>query len=166
LKQPDAGATGPIPSKVKFYELDITQVEDIIKVVEQVVSWTKQTGAPLGGIINCAGVGAAAKVGEALHFTNTYFFASTNWPMQIIGADGQPHSLDIWNSTLDVNLTGTFNLTRVACKYLVTVPPEGPDGERGVVVMVASAAAVRWYSARLFLFSHFPKKTCSLFLAV
>jgi len=53
---------------------------------------------------------------------------------------------------MDVNLTGTFNLTRVACKYLVTVPPEGPDGERGVVVMVASTAAVRWYFARVFFF--------------
>jgi NAD(P)-dependent dehydrogenase (short-subunit alcohol dehydrogenase family) len=74
LKQPDAAAIGPAPSKVKFYELDITQVEDIVKVVEQVVSWTKQTAAPLGGIINCAGVRTAAKVGEALHFTNTYLF--------------------------------------------------------------------------------------------
>lgn len=72
--------------------------------------------------------------------------------MQIIDADGQPHSLDVWNFTMDVNLTGTFNLTRLACKHLVTVPPEGPDGERGVVVMVASAAAVRWNSARLFAF--------------
>jgi len=120
LKQPDVAAIGPTPSKVKFYELDITQVEDIVKVVEQIVSWTKQTGAPLGGIINCAGVGAAAK---------------------IIGADGQPHPLDVWNFTIDVNLTGAFNLTRIACKHLVTVPSEGPDGERGVVVLVASAAA-------------------------
>ena len=72
LKQPDAAAIGPISSKVKFYELDITQVEDIVKVVEQIDSWTKQTSAPLGGVINCAGVGTAAKVGEALHFTNTY----------------------------------------------------------------------------------------------
>ena len=44
---------------------------------------------------------------------------------------------------MDVNLTGTFNLTRIICKQLVTVPSEGPDGERGVVVMVASMAAVR-----------------------
>ena len=48
---------------------------------------------------------------------------------------------------MDVNLTGTFNLTRIACKHLVKVPPEGPDGERGVVVMVASSAAVRPFSA-------------------
>jgi phosphoribosylaminoimidazolecarboxamide formyltransferase/IMP cyclohydrolase len=64
LKQPDAAAIEPTQSKVKFYELDVTQVEDIVKVLEQVVSWTKQTGAFLGGIINCAGVGTAAKVSE------------------------------------------------------------------------------------------------------
>lgn len=67
LNQPDAAAIAA-PSKVKFYELDITQVEDIVKVVEQVVAWTKETGAFLGGIINCAGVGTAAKVGEELCF--------------------------------------------------------------------------------------------------
>ena len=59
---------------------------------------------------------------------------------------------------MDVNLTGTFNLTRIVCKYLVMVPSEGPDGERGVVVMVASTAAVRWYSVRHFPFSSFAKK--------
>jgi NAD(P)-dependent dehydrogenase (short-subunit alcohol dehydrogenase family) len=70
--------------------------------------------------------------------------------MQLIDADGQPHSLDVWNFVMNVNLTGTFNLTRIACKHLITVPPEGPDGERGVVVMVSSSAAVRWYPTRPF----------------
>jgi len=120
LKQPDEITIGPAQGRVKFLELDVTQVEDIIGVVEEVVSWAKQTGALLGGIINCAGVGTAAK---------------------IIGADGQPHSLDVWNFVMDVNLSGTFNLTRIACQYLVKVPPEAPDGERGVVIMVASSAA-------------------------
>ena len=55
---------------------------------------------------------------------------------------------------MGVNLTGTFNLTRIACKHLITVPPEGPDGERGVVVMVASSAAVRCYSTHPLLFFH------------
>ncbi|KAI0306016.1 AICARFT/IMPCHase bienzyme [Multifurca ochricompacta] len=120
LKKPDAPAIGPAASRVHFWELDVTKVDDITKVVEQVISWTKQTGAPLGGIINCAGVGRAEK---------------------IIGSGGKPHSLDKWNFSIGVNLTGTFNLTRIACTYLVDVPPEGPDGERGVVVMVASSAA-------------------------
>jgi hypothetical protein len=43
--------------------LDITQTEDITKVVEEVVLWAKETGSQLGGVINCAGVGTAAKVG-------------------------------------------------------------------------------------------------------
>lgn len=76
LKQPDTTSIGPTANKVKFYELDITQVEDIVKVVEQVVSWTKQTGAFLAGIINCAGIGTAAKVG-LLCFTDTLLI---NWP--------------------------------------------------------------------------------------
>ncbi|KAH9000175.1 AICARFT/IMPCHase bienzyme [Lactarius akahatsu] len=102
LKGPDLSSFGPASSRVHFWELDISQVEDITRVVEQVVLWTKETGSQLGGVINCAGVGTAAK---------------------------------------EFNLTGTFNLTRLACKYLAKVPPEGPDEERGVVVMVASAAA-------------------------
>ena len=58
----------------------------------------------------------------------------------------------MWNFAIDVNLTGTFNLTRIACKHLVKVPPEDPDGERGVVVLVASSAAVRFiFRASLFL---------------
>jgi len=120
IKPPDATNIELAPSRVKFWELNITKVDFITKVVDEVISWTKQNGAPLGGVINCAGVGAAAK---------------------IIGANGQPHSLDVWNFAMDVNLTGTFNLTRIACKHLVKVPPEGPDGERGVIVMVASSAA-------------------------
>ena len=72
LKQPDSAAIGPTLNKVIFYQLDITQVEDIFKVVELIVSWMKQTGAPLGGIINCAGIGTGAKVGEAPRFTNAY----------------------------------------------------------------------------------------------
>ena len=66
LKQPDASAIGPATNRAKFWELDITEVEDIIKAVEEVILWTKQTGALLGGVINCAGVGTGAKVGEVL----------------------------------------------------------------------------------------------------
>ncbi|KAH9026352.1 hypothetical protein EDB85DRAFT_1868990 [Lactarius pseudohatsudake] len=105
LKGPDSSSFGPASSRVHFWELDISQVEDITRVVEQVVLWTKETGSQLGGVINCAGVGTAAK---------------------IINAKGEPHSLDVWNFVLGINLTGTFNLTRIACKYLATVPPEGP----------------------------------------
>ncbi|KAF7309519.1 3-hydroxy-acyl-CoA dehydrogenase [Mycena indigotica] len=107
--------------KVKFIEVDITQVSQIEAAVESIVKWSSQTNAPLGGVVNSAGVGTAAK---------------------IIDAFNEPHSLDLWDFTLAVNLTGSFNLTRLALKHLIKVAPEeGQDGERGVIIFVSSAAA-------------------------
>jgi len=107
-------------SRVKFFKVDITKVEDIEAAIEGTVAWTSEANAPLGGVINCAGVGTAAK---------------------IIDAKGIAHSLDLWKFALDVNLTGTFNLTRLACQHLIKGEPEGPDGERGIIILVSSAAA-------------------------
>ncbi|TFK24626.1 3-hydroxy-acyl-CoA-dehydrogenase [Coprinopsis marcescibilis] len=107
--------------RVRYYAVDITQLQQIDDAVEKTAVWTKETGAALGGVINCAGVGVAAK---------------------IIDAKNEPHSLELWDFAIAVNLTGSFNLTRLALKHLVKVDPEqGPDGERGVVIFVASAAA-------------------------
>ncbi|KAJ7066801.1 3-hydroxy-acyl-CoA-dehydrogenase [Mycena belliarum] len=108
-------------SRIKFYETDITNLAQIERAVDGTVEWAARTNAPLGGVINCAGVGTAAKM---------------------IDVHNQPHSLDLWDFTLAVNLTGTFNLTRLVLAHLVkTAPEEGADGERGIVVLVASAAA-------------------------
>ncbi|GLB43268.1 putative short-chain dehydrogenases reductases (SDR) family protein [Lyophyllum shimeji] len=108
-------------SRVKFLQTDITDLSQIQAAVDATVAWTAETRAPLGGVINCAGVGTAAK---------------------IIDAHNNPHSLDLWDFTLSVNLTGSFNLTRLALPHLIKVEPEDtPDGERGVVVFVSSAAA-------------------------
>lgn len=60
----------------------------------------------------------------------------------MINPEGKIHSLELWDETLVVNLTGTFNLTRLALEHLTRVKPEGSDGERGVVIMVASEVAV------------------------
>ncbi|KAJ3813477.1 3-hydroxyacyl-CoA dehydrogenase [Lentinula aff. lateritia] len=110
-----------IGAQVKFFPTDITVINDIEKAVDETVNWTKQTGAALGGVINCAGVAAGAK---------------------IIDAQNEPHSLDLWDFVLAVNLTGTFNLTRLALKHMVhNEPEEGPDAERGVIVLVSSSAA-------------------------
>ncbi|KAF8909940.1 3-hydroxy-acyl-CoA-dehydrogenase [Mucidula mucida] len=105
----------------KFFKTDITKVDQTQDAVDKTVAWTIDTGAPLGGVINCAGIGTSAK---------------------IIDANNEAHPLDVWDYTIAVNLTGTFNLTRLALKHLVKASPEiGPDGERGVIIMVSSAAA-------------------------
>ncbi|KAH8832875.1 3-hydroxyacyl-CoA dehydrogenase [Flagelloscypha sp. PMI_526] len=105
----------------KFIELDITDAQKIQSAIDDTVQWTQTTGAPLGGVVNCAGVGTVHK---------------------IINAENEPFPLDLWNFTIEVNLTGSFNLTRLALKELVKVKPEDtPDGERGVIIFVASSAA-------------------------
>ena len=131
----------PSSSHIKFFQTDISKVDEIEKAVDGTVAWTKGTGAALGGVINCAGVGTAGKV-SGLFQRRLISDVEPHVKRQIIDSNNDPLSLDLWDFTLAVNLTGTFNLTRLALKHLVTVPPEGPDGERGIIILVASSAAV------------------------
>ncbi len=68
--------------------------------------------------INCAGIGRA---------------------MRTVGKDG-PHSLDLFNKVIAVNLSGTFNTIRLAAAQMAKNQPNA-DGERGVIVNTASVAA-------------------------
>ncbi|HEY6421382.1 MAG TPA: 3-hydroxyacyl-CoA dehydrogenase [Candidatus Binataceae bacterium] len=68
--------------------------------------------------INCAGIGRA---------------------MRTVGKDG-PHSLDLFNKVIAINLCGTFNVIRLAATQMAKNQPNA-DGERGVIVNTASVAA-------------------------
>jgi NAD(P)-dependent dehydrogenase (short-subunit alcohol dehydrogenase family) len=68
--------------------------------------------------INCAGIGRA---------------------MRTITKEG-PHSLDLFKKVIDVNLSGTFNVIRLAAAQMAKNQPNA-DGERGVIVNTASVAA-------------------------
>ncbi|MBM3559762.1 MAG: SDR family NAD(P)-dependent oxidoreductase [Alphaproteobacteria bacterium] len=69
-------------------------------------------------LINCAGVGTVGR---------------------IIGRNG-PMPLADFERTIAINLTGSFNLMRLAVFDMYNVEP-GEDGERGMVVNTASVAA-------------------------
>jgi 3-hydroxyacyl-CoA dehydrogenase/3-hydroxy-2-methylbutyryl-CoA dehydrogenase len=56
-----------------------------------------------------------------------------------IVSGGEPASLDAFERVIAVNLAGTFNVLRVAVAAMLRNEPQ--DGERGVVVNTASAAA-------------------------
>ena len=73
----------------------------------------------LRGVVNCAGIGAACLV---------------------VGKDGEAHPLDAFRNVIDVNLVGTFNVTRLAAAAMARNEPD-EDCERGVVVNTASTAA-------------------------
>ncbi|KAJ3875261.1 3-hydroxyacyl-CoA dehydrogenase [Lentinula edodes] len=124
--------------RVLYIETDVTQEDRVESAVDRIVEWTKSTGAHLGGVINGAGIALAELT---------------------INRRGEPHSTRTWDRVLGINLTGTFYLTRLVAKHLVTVPREYEleeiarereedrmtmkvsDGERGVIVMIASTVA-------------------------
>jgi NAD(P)-dependent dehydrogenase (short-subunit alcohol dehydrogenase family) len=69
-------------------------------------------------LVNCAGIAPAAKT---------------------VGKENQPHPLDIFRKTVEVNLIGTFN---VISKFAARASAAEPVGEeRGVIVNTASVAA-------------------------
>lgn len=72
----------------------------------------------LHGLVNCAGV----VHGE-----------------RILGKDG-PHNLAGFARTININLIGSFNMTRLAAEAMARNTPNA-GGERGVVVFTASVAA-------------------------
>jgi NAD(P)-dependent dehydrogenase (short-subunit alcohol dehydrogenase family) len=59
---------------------------------------------------------------------------------RILGRDGTPYDLDLFRRTLDIYLTGTFNVLRLAAAAMAKNEPE-ESGSRGVVVNTASIAA-------------------------
>ena len=72
---------------------------------------------PLRVLVNCAGIGTAIRT---------------------VTKSG-PHPLDFFQKVIEVNLIGTFNAIRLAAAEMVTT--DEVDGERGVIVNTASAAA-------------------------
>ncbi len=69
-------------------------------------------------VVNCAGIGP---------------------PRRIVGRDGT-HPLDLFQTVIDVNLVGTFNVMRLAAARIHALDPL-EDGARGAVVNTASVAA-------------------------
>ncbi|MBP2453335.1 SDR family NAD(P)-dependent oxidoreductase [Mycolicibacterium lutetiense] len=99
-----------------FAAVDVTDFDGTEKVLEQAV-------ADLGGlhiIVTTAGGG----IGE-----------------RTIKKDG-PHSLDSFRSTIDLNLIGTFNISRLAAWHMSKNEPVDEEAEeRGVIINTASIAA-------------------------
>jgi len=69
--------------------------------------------------VSCAGVPAAGKV---------------------LSREG-PHDFDLWRRIIDINLTGTFNVMRLAAVAMGRNSPDPETGERGVIINTASIAA-------------------------
>ncbi len=97
-----------------FCKTDVTDENE----VENALNLTMEKFGAIHIAINCAGTGTPAKV---------------------IGKNG-PLSISSFRKVIDINLVGTMIVVaRAAAKMLLNEPQE--DGERGVVINTASAAA-------------------------
>lgn len=107
-------------SRAKFFEVDVSSTESIAAAIKGTVEWVKETGKAIGGVVAGAGVGL---------------------PGLIIDKNNDPLSIESIDFVLNINLRGTLDLIRQALPYMTTVTPEGEEGERGIIIMVASSAA-------------------------
>jgi NAD(P)-dependent dehydrogenase (short-subunit alcohol dehydrogenase family) len=65
--------------------------------------------------------------------------AGIGWAQKVAGSRG-PHALLPFETTIQINLIGTFNVLRMAATAMIAADPR-EDGERGVCVNTASVAA-------------------------
>ncbi len=108
------GAATAAAHGATFAEADVTDEASVQAAIDHAV-------AAMGGInaaVNCAGIAIAERV---------------------VGRKGA-HRLESFRRTVDINLVGTFNVTRLAALAMSdNAPDEG--GQRGVIVNTASIAA-------------------------
>jgi NAD(P)-dependent dehydrogenase (short-subunit alcohol dehydrogenase family) len=99
-------------ARAEFVPTDVTDEVAVQAAVDAATAL-----APLRVVVNCAGVGTPGKV---------------------VGKKG-PLPLAAFQQVVSINLVGTFNVIRLAAVAMMQTEPV--DGERGVVVNTASAAA-------------------------
>ena len=97
----------------RFVRCDVSQEADGQRVVAEATAAGK-----LFGLVNCAGIGPAART---------------------VGKQGA-HTLALFTRVITVNLIGSFNMIRLAAEAMSKNEPES-TGERGVLISTASVAA-------------------------
>lgn len=108
------GLADELGTAVRFVQTDVTDEAS----VQTAVSTAVDTFGGLHGAVNCAGVAIAAK---------------------LLSSRGI-HDLAAFNKVIAVNLSGTFNVIRLAAVAMSQGEPD-EAGERGVIVNTASVAA-------------------------
>jgi NAD(P)-dependent dehydrogenase (short-subunit alcohol dehydrogenase family) len=96
--------------------------------VQQAVAMAAASGKPLRVGVSCAGIG---------------------WAERTINREGAPHGLETWQKVITVNLTGTFNLMRLAAAEIAKTPPADEDNQRGVIINTSSVAGLEGQTGQL-----------------
>jgi NAD(P)-dependent dehydrogenase (short-subunit alcohol dehydrogenase family) len=108
-----AAALQELGTNARFVQADVCDTGQMTRVFDQAESL-----GPIRALVHCAGVGG---------------------PVRLVEKDGQPGSLEKYESIVRINLIGTFNTLRLAAARMAKNEPV--DGERGACVLTASVAA-------------------------
>ena len=98
-----------------FYKVDVTDTNSVNQAVS---SFLKQNEG-IQIVVNCAGIGPAAKTVSR----------------------GEPHSSELFAKVININLIGSFNVASICAAEMVKNREYSEDGFRGVIVNTASVAA-------------------------
>lgn len=96
-----------------FAPADVTDTDAVNAALD-----AAEAVAPLRAVVHCAGRGGA---------------------IRLVDRDGNPGSLETYETVVRVNLVGTFNVLRLSAARMAK--NEAVDGERGVCILTASVAA-------------------------
>jgi len=99
---------------IRALSLDVTDDDACAAAIDNAA---EQMGG-ITAVVNCAGIALGIKT---------------------MGRDG-PHPLGAFRKVIDINLVGSFNVSRLASAKMAENDPNA-DGERGVIVNTASIAA-------------------------
>jgi len=100
-----------------FAHTDVADEASVQATVDAAVA----VGRPLRAVVNCAGIG---------------------WAARTVNRDGSPHDLASFRRVIDINLIGTFNLMRIGAAAMARTEPVDADGARGVVINTSSVAGI------------------------
>ncbi|CAG8616509.1 2984_t:CDS:2, partial [Paraglomus occultum] len=103
-------------NKVLYVSADVTSEEKITKAIKAGVD---KFGNTIGGLVNAGGLAIADMT---------------------VKSDGTPADLEMFKYVVNVNLIGTFNVSRLVASQMVKQQPD-KDGERGVIVHISSTAS-------------------------
>src|SRR5215469_1943868 len=101
----------------QFVRTDVTDEES----VREAVAAAAAAAGPLRVAVSCAGIG---------------------WAERTVNRDGSPHGLANFQKVIAVNLTGTFNLMRLAAAAMARTDAADADGQRGVIINTSSVAGL------------------------
>ncbi|HEY7260964.1 MAG TPA: SDR family oxidoreductase [Trebonia sp.] len=107
-----------------FARTDVADEES----VREAVTAAATPGRPLRVAVSCAGIG---------------------WAERTVNRGGAPHGLASFQKVITVNLTGTFNLLRLAAAAIAETAPADADGQRGVIINTSSVAGIEGQTGQL-----------------